>query len=50
MASPYRDKLDKIRLTYPPPVSDRVHDSYFVQANVEAVVEKVLETRTQATL
>ena len=30
MATPYREKLDKIRMAFPQPVSDRVHDSYFV--------------------
>lgn len=32
MAAPYREKLDKIRLAFPQPVSDRVHDSYFVHS------------------
>jgi len=30
VATPYREKLDKIRMAFPQPVSDRVHDSYFV--------------------
>jgi len=34
---PYRDKLDKIRLAFPQPVSDRVHDSYFVHSIMRAL-------------
>jgi glutamate/tyrosine decarboxylase-like PLP-dependent enzyme len=37
MATPYRDKLDKIRLAFPQPVSDRVHDSYFVHSIMRAL-------------
>ena len=29
MSAPYRDLLSQIRLTFPQPVSDRIHDSYF---------------------
>lgn len=37
MAISYRDKLDKIRLAFPQPVSDRVHDSYFVHSIMRAL-------------
>ena len=37
MAVCYRDKLDKIRLAFPQPVSDRVHDSYFVHSIMRAL-------------
>ena len=37
MAVPYREKLDKIRLAFPQPVSDRVHDSYFVHSIMRAL-------------
>jgi L-2,4-diaminobutyrate decarboxylase len=37
MAAPYREKLDKIRLAFPQPVSDRVHDSYFVHSIMRAL-------------
>jgi glutamate/tyrosine decarboxylase-like PLP-dependent enzyme len=37
MATAYREKLDKIRLAFPQPVSDRVHDSYFVHSIMRAV-------------
>jgi glutamate/tyrosine decarboxylase-like PLP-dependent enzyme len=30
MGVPYRDLLSQIRLAFPQPVSDRIHDSYFV--------------------
>ena len=30
MGAPYRDLLSQIRLTFPQPVSDRIHDAYFV--------------------
>ena len=33
----YRDKLHKIRLAFPQPVSDRVHDSYFVHSIMRAL-------------
>ncbi len=38
MAISYRDKLDKIRLAFPQPVSD------------QAVVEKVLEARAKVSV
>ncbi len=34
---PYRDILNKIRLTFPQPVSDRVHDSYLVHTVMRAL-------------
>ena len=37
MAAPYRAVLDKIRLAFPQPVSDRVHDSYFVHSIMRAI-------------
>lgn len=37
MAAPYREKLNKIRSTFPQPVSDRVHDSYFVHSIMRAL-------------
>jgi L-2,4-diaminobutyrate decarboxylase len=37
MATLYREKLDKIRLAFPQPVSDRVHDSYFVHSIMRAL-------------
>ncbi len=39
MAVPYRDMLNKIRLAFPQPVSDRVHDSYFVHSVMRAMDE-----------
>src|SRR5205814_5255362 len=37
MAAPYRDYLQKIRPGFPQPVSDRVHDSYFVHSIMRAL-------------
>ncbi len=37
MATPYRDLLDKIRLAFPQPVSDPIHDSYFVHSIMRAL-------------
>ena len=37
MAAAYRDVLQKIRLAFPQPVSDRVHDSYFVHSLMRAL-------------
>jgi L-2,4-diaminobutyrate decarboxylase len=37
MAVPYRDILSHIRLAFPQPVSDRVHDSYFVHSVMRAM-------------
>lgn len=39
MAVPYRELLSKIRLAFPQPVSDRVHDSYFVHSVMRAMDE-----------
>jgi len=35
--TPYRERLDKIRLAFPQPISDRVHDSYFVHSVMRAM-------------
>jgi L-2,4-diaminobutyrate decarboxylase len=37
MATRYRDILDRLRLAFPQPVSDRVHDSYFVHSIMRAI-------------
>ena len=37
MTAPYRDILDKIRLAFPQPVSDPIHDSYFVHSIMRAL-------------
>jgi L-2,4-diaminobutyrate decarboxylase len=37
MSAPYRTLLDKIRLAFPQPVSDPVHDSYFVRSILRAL-------------
>ena len=37
MATPYRDILDKVRLAFPQPVSDPIHDSYFVHSIMRAL-------------
>src|SRR3954452_2207318 len=37
MAAAYRDLLHKVRLAFPQPVSDRVHDSYFVHSIMRAL-------------
>lgn len=37
MATPYRELLEKIRLTFPQPISNRVHDSYFVHSVMRAM-------------
>ncbi|MCI0459338.1 MAG: pyridoxal-dependent decarboxylase [Gemmataceae bacterium] len=37
MPAPYRDVLDKIRIAFPQPVSDRIHDSYFVHSILRAL-------------
>ncbi len=39
MMVPYRDILSKIRLAFPQPVSDRVHDSYFIHSVMRAMDE-----------
>lgn len=37
MPSAYRDILERLRLAFPQPVSDRVHDSYFVHSIMRAL-------------
>jgi len=37
MPALYRDTLQKVRLAFPQPVSDRVHDSYFVHSIMRAL-------------
>ena len=37
MSAPYRDLLTQIRLAFPQPVSDRIHDSYFVFSLMRAL-------------
>ena len=37
MSTPYRDILKKLRLAFPQPVSDPMHDSYFVHSIMRAV-------------
>jgi glutamate/tyrosine decarboxylase-like PLP-dependent enzyme len=37
MTVPYRDILHRIRLAFPQPISDRVHDSYFVHSVLRAL-------------
>ena len=37
MSTPYRDLLSQIRLAFPQPVSDRIHDSYFVFSLMRAI-------------
>ena len=37
MAAPYRKILETIRTAFPQPVSDRVHDSYFVHSLMRAI-------------
>jgi glutamate/tyrosine decarboxylase-like PLP-dependent enzyme len=37
MPAPYRELLDKVRLAFPQPVSDRVHDSYLVHSIMRAL-------------
>ena len=37
VTAPYRDLLSQIRLTFPQPVSDRIHDSYFVFSLMRAI-------------
>ena len=37
MVVPYRGVLDQIRLAFPQPISNRVHDSYFVHSIMRAI-------------
>src|SRR5947208_13178520 len=46
MAAAYRHLLNKIRLAFPQPVSDRVHDSYFVHSIMRAL-DQVDEMKSQ---
>ncbi len=44
---PYRELLQKIRLAFPQPISDRVHDSYFVHCIMRALDQvDALKTET----
>lgn len=45
----YRDLLQKVRLAFPQPVSDRVHDSYFVHSIMRAL-DKVDELKSELPL
>jgi glutamate/tyrosine decarboxylase-like PLP-dependent enzyme len=46
VAAAYRDILRKIRLAFPQPVSDRVHDSYFVHSIMRAL-DRVDELKSE---
>jgi glutamate/tyrosine decarboxylase-like PLP-dependent enzyme len=46
MAAGYRDLLRKVRLAFPQPVSDRVHDSYFVHSIMRAL-DRVDEMKSE---
>src|SRR5687768_1466679 len=46
MAPRYHDLLERIRLAFPQPVSDRVHDSYFVHSILRAL-DRVDALKTQ---
>src|SRR5205823_13830787 len=37
MTAPYRELLRKVRLAFPQPISDPVHDSYFVHSIMRAL-------------
>lgn len=37
MPSGYREQLEKIRVAFPQPISDRVHDSYFIHSIMRAL-------------
>jgi glutamate/tyrosine decarboxylase-like PLP-dependent enzyme len=37
MSAPYRELLQRIRTAFPQPVSDRIHDSYFVHSIMRAL-------------
>ena len=39
MTAPYRELLRKVRLAFPQPISDPVHDSYFVHSIMRALDE-----------
>jgi len=46
MTAPYRNILQKVRIAFPQPVSDRVHDSYFVHSIMRAL-DKVDEMKSE---
>lgn len=46
MTAPYRNILQKVRLAFPQPVSDRVHDSYFVHSIMRAL-DRVDELKSE---
>jgi L-2,4-diaminobutyrate decarboxylase len=46
MPAPYRDILHRIRLAFPQPVSDRVHDSYFIHSILRAL-DRVDELKSE---
>ena len=46
MTKPYRDILKQVRLAFPQPVSDRIHDSYFVHSMMRAL-DQVDALKTQ---
>ena len=37
MSTPYRDILDEVRLAFPQPISDPIHDSYFIHSIMRAL-------------
>ena len=46
MSSPYREILQEVRLAFPQPVSDSIHDSYFVHSIMRALDQvDALKTR-----
>ena len=47
--APYRTILDQIRLSFPQPVSDRIHDAYFVFSILRALdqIDAVLISMTE---
>jgi L-2,4-diaminobutyrate decarboxylase len=49
MAANYRDILHKIRVYFPQPISDRVHDSYFVHSIMRAL-DQVDELKSELPL
>jgi glutamate/tyrosine decarboxylase-like PLP-dependent enzyme len=49
MSTPYRTVLARIRQAFPQPVSDRVHDSYFVHSIMRAV-DRVDELKSEVPL
>jgi glutamate/tyrosine decarboxylase-like PLP-dependent enzyme len=49
MTAAYRKNLDRIRLAFPQPVSDRVHDSYFVHSIMRAL-DQVDEMKSELPL